>query len=290
MHYLRLQDYFVWWYHSYYYTEFNNKLNNKIISLNIHSFLNNIFLFIYNIILNYNNNIKWKRRSSSHKNLLSDYDEKIISIIIGGLLGDFTARRGKNNIINNNNDGVTITIAQSDIHKDYLFWLWDIFTKHDLCSDRIPKLESIHSFYKGKSIINYKYVLYISKRIAFIPIYEAFFQKNDNNKYIKGIYNYDLIYKYFTPLSLAIWVMDDGTNINGHIKLCTDSFTLETVELLQKLLLNKYNIETSLHNAGNNKNNKYRIYIKAKSMPIIIKLIKPYIHPSFNYKLGKKFI
>lgn len=109
--------------------------------------------------------------------------------------------------------------------------------------------------------------------------------------------NKDYIYKYFTPLSLAVWIMDDGTNQNGHIKLCTDSFTLEDVEWLQYLLLNKYNIHTTLHAAKNRskdpnlkfKLGEYRIYVKAMSMPTLIKLVKPYIIPSMKYKLGTSF-
>lgn len=107
--------------------------------------------------------------------------------------------------------------------------------------------------------------------------------------------------------------MDDGTNNNGHVKFCTDSFILEDVLFLQYLLYSKYNIETSLHIAGNkikevlyNNSNpldlqkkdtkvfynkeQYRIYVKANSMPILIELVESNIISSMKYKLGNKYI
>ena len=40
-------------------------------------------------------------------------------------------------------------------------------------------------------------------------------------------------------LSLAIWLMDDGTKQGKHIKFCTDNFTKEDVVFLQNILKNK---------------------------------------------------
>jgi hypothetical protein len=62
-------------------------------------------------------------------------------------------------------------------------------------------------------------------------------------------------------------------------------------------LLNKFNIQTTLHLAKNRSKNPalkykldgYRIYVKAISMPTLIKLVEPYIIPSMKYKLGTHF-
>ena len=117
-----------------------------------------------------------------------------------------------------------------------------------------------------------------------------FYQINDKHKYIKGFYNKQYIYDNFNVLSLAIWLMDDGTNQNGHIKFCTDNFTLSDCQFLQYILLNKFNIKSNLHLARNRSNKEqYRIYIVAKSMPTLINLVLPYMCPSMLYKLGHKF-
>ena len=38
---------------------------------------------------------------------------------------------------------------------------------------------------------------------------------------------------YLTPISLAFWIGDDGSwnSVGPYVTLCTDSFTLEEVEL-----------------------------------------------------------
>ena len=48
------------------------------------------------------------------------------------------------------------------------------------------------------------------------------------------------------------------------------------------ILENKFNIKSSLHK--NNAN--YQLYIKAESMPLLKKLVLPYVVPSMHYKLG----
>jgi hypothetical protein len=52
--------------------------------------------------------------------------------------------------------------------------------------------------------------------------------------------------------------MDDGIWKKPGVRIATNSFTLEEVELLKLTLENKYNFKISLH-----KNNKqYQLYIK----------------------------
>lgn len=106
-----------------------------------------------------------------------------------------------------------------------------------------------------------------------------------NNKYIKCIpYN---IKNYFTAISLAYWIMDDGyyQNFDNTIYLCTESFTKAECIKLQELLLGM-GISSGLK-LRNKINNTYRIRISSKSLPTLRDLVKPYIHPIFMYKLGK---
>jgi len=43
------------------------------------------------------------------------------------------------------------------------------------------------------------------------------------------------IYEYLTPLALAVWIMDDGGFANYGIRLATNRFKLNEVELLQEV-------------------------------------------------------
>ena len=90
------------------------------------------------------------------------------------------------------------------------------------------------------------------------------------------------IEELLTPLALAIWIMDDGTFKSPRIRIATNCFKKQEVELLGRALESKFNIKSSLH--YNNAN--YQLYIKKESMPKLKKLVLPHIVPSMLYKLG----
>ena len=89
------------------------------------------------------------------------------------------------------------------------------------------------------------------------------------------------ISELLTPLALAILIMDDGTWKPG-VRIATNCFTKEEVELLSLALDSKFNLKSSLHKNNNN----YQLYIKQESLPLLRKLVLPYMVPSMLYKLG----
>lgn len=89
------------------------------------------------------------------------------------------------------------------------------------------------------------------------------------------------IEKYLTPIGLAYWTMDDGNKQGSGFLLNTHSFTQSEVELLSKILLNKFNLVNTIQI---NKNG-YRIYIKTQSIVIFKSLVTPYFHSTILYKL-----
>ena len=51
-----------------------------------------------------------------------------------------------------------------------------------------------------------------------------------------------------TPRSLALGIRDDGQQVKrGGETLCTDSFDLEEVKILQEALKTNFNLETNIH-------------------------------------------
>ena len=215
------------------------------------------------------------------------FDDVLIEFLIGKLLGDGFARKGTSKI-KENATGTIFTFAQSSKQLEYIENMYSFLLEYNLCGDRIPHLERTNLKETNSDNITYKYTLYTKSNIYFDNIYDAFYRYDPITKhYVKGLYNKEFIYNYFTPFSLAIWIMDDGTNQNGHIKLCTDSFTKKDIEWLQDLLLNKLNIKSNLHEAKNKiyKPDQFRIYIVAKSMPRLRNIVTPYFIPSMLYKL-----
>jgi len=79
--------------------------------------------------------------------------------------------------------------------------------------------------------------------------------------------------------------MDDGTRFkNKGLKFCTNSFTLEEIKYLALLLKNKYSLESTIHKIS--VVNQYNIYIPKSSLNLLVKIVKPYIHPSMYYKIN----
>lgn len=60
--------------------------------------------------------------------------------------------------------------------------------------------------------------------------------------------------RYLTPLSLAVWIMDDGAKSSTSIKLCTESFNRRDLEFLQSVIESKFGIRSKLHRSGKGHN------------------------------------
>lgn len=101
------------------------------------------------------------------------------------------------------------------------------------------------------------------------------------------------IEELLTPIGLAMWSMGDGywdTHNNTHI-LRTDSFTLMEVELLIKVLKDKFYLNATVQRRiKSNKEICWRIRFSSKTDNIskLISLIKPYFIKSLLYKLNIK--
>ena len=93
-----------------------------------------------------------------------------------------------------------------------------------------------------------------------------------------------------SPLSLAVWFMDDGTldfRPKDHcaFHLCTNCFTKEDTRRLIETLKDNFGIESSLHYTLCRGKRHARIYIGSKGRDRFIKLVTPNILDCFKYKL-----
>ena len=76
--------------------------------------------------------------------------------------------------------------------------------------------------------------------------------------------------------------MDDGSKTGTGFRLSTQSYTKAENLLLIQILKDKFDLDCSLHLAGNS---QHRIYIKTKSMFKFKNLVSPHFHESMMYKL-----
>lgn len=91
-----------------------------------------------------------------------------------------------------------------------------------------------------------------------------------------------------TPLSLAIWYMDDGyfRKKRGRIHFITLAFGEKGNKLIRDYFLDKWKIRTNLQKASRGKN-RYYIWMNTENSIKFTKIIAPHILPYFSYKIDK---
>jgi LAGLIDADG DNA endonuclease family len=79
--------------------------------------------------------------------------------------------------------------------------------------------------------------------------------------------------------------MGDGNFLKDRniIRIYTNSFSRENVELLSNIINGNLNINNKVIH---DRNNQYIILIEGDNVKLTQKLILPYMHPSIFYKLG----
>ncbi len=98
--------------------------------------------------------------------------------------------------------------------------------------------------------------------------------------------------KTLTPLSLAIWFMDDGhldvrneTETSSRIQICVQAMTPETQERLVEYLRDTWDLDVNLRHVRG----KAIIVFSKIAAEEFQELIASYIHPSMEYKLLPKY-
>jgi len=113
--------------------------------------------------------------------------------------------------------------------------------------------------------------------------HELFYKPNSKGKYIKIIPQN--IKQYMDPVVLAHLVMRDE-NLKPEdniIRIYTNSFIKEKVEILALAITKKLNILT---NVVHDRRDQYIITISKNQLLKVKELLKPNMHPSMYYKFG----
>ena len=87
-----------------------------------------------------------------------------------------------------------------------------------------------------------------------------------------------------TPLSMAVWFMDDGSRKSSQCRglyLNTQSFTLDEVQSLQTVIFRDVGVETSLRQQRDG----LQIYVPSRNSARLIQFMADEILPSMGYKL-----
>lgn len=90
------------------------------------------------------------------------------------------------------------------------------------------------------------------------------------------------IARELSPLSVAVWFMDDGAADHSGASLQTHSFELEEVELLVEGLRMKFDLAVN----PRRDRGRWIIYVRSSSMARLREILRPHILPAFAYKVG----
>jgi hypothetical protein len=187
------------------------------------------------------------------------------NILIGTVLGDAHVRQLKRDS--------RIEFNHSEKQKEYLFWKYNHLKRW--CGTE-PHLVKIYDGRYKKDYIQWRFATLTH------PIFsdlQKIFYRGDKKIIPKSILE---ILK--SPLSLAVWFMDDGGRRNDSygLFLNTLSFTKTEHKILQKCLWENFGIKTRIHWISDG----YRLYIPTTSAKLFCNIISPYILGMFKYKLS----
>lgn len=192
-------------------------------------------------------------------------------VLVGILLGDASLQT------ESNGRTYRLRLVQSEEHKDYLFHLYDIFK--NLTTSPPTRYSFVDSRNAGKVYSRWSFST--TQQACFRFYGQQFYE--DKKKKVPN-----LIHKWLTPRSLAYWYMDDGAQKwkkkSLAVRLCTDNFSHNDVELLARTLSEKFSLKTSLQKKSLN----WRIYISSSSYEILKELIFSYFLSSMVYKFPEK--
>lgn len=186
-------------------------------------------------------------------------------ILVGSILGDGGVYKPQKS------SNANYYIKQSEKFVKYVDWLFGELK--NLCPSSVKRRKDNGQFY-----------FYSSHLDDMTKLQETFYK---NRKKIVPDNIKDLL---TSPLSLAVWFMDDGTldyRYKDHcaFHLCTNCFTREETKKLIEVLKDNFGIVASLHYTLCRGKRHPRIYIGSKGRDQFIKLISPYIIDCFKYKL-----
>ena len=232
---------------------------------------------------------------------IGPHNKDVISVIIGSLLGDGYVTK---KMI----EGCSFSFRQSSKHKDYLFWLYEFFYTRGYCSNLKPRFYKRIIVNYGKVYTGYEFNTFSFRSFGWIR--KLFYPKG------KKVIKKD-IENYITPLSLAVWIMDDGGWTNYGVRLSANAFSYKEIIILTDILNRKFKLDTTIQKLSKssptigrgtaspkkssplgdgtvrvrtvpskNTKDKYSIYIKVNSMLLLRKIVQPYIQISLLYKIG----
>nr|BBH42947.1 LAGLIDADG homing endonuclease [Marophrys sp. SRT127] len=211
-----------------------------------------------------------------HKEKLQSigFSQEQKDILIGTLLGDASMQAMKGNQMSN------VKFEQKIEQTDYVNHLYEHF------QDWVGTPPSIR-YISGGNAADRQSIWFKTYRHSSLTFFKNIFYRTDvNGKQYKIVPK--LIHRWLTPRALAYWYMDDGCgkrDRDGKVEaftLNTQGFTLPEQNLLVSALSKNFKLHVTIQKDKGS----HRIYIGKQSGASFVDIIRPYIRPTFLYKIS----
>lgn len=185
-------------------------------------------------------------------------------ILLGLLLGD-------GSLESSGFKGSRLQVKQSENKKEYVFWLYQQFST--LVRTPPQQRRDTMQWYFGtryfEDLMDLRNLFYKNRKKVVPSLVEELFD---------------------TPITLAIWYMDDGRldyRAKSHYaySLSTDAFTQSEVQVLQRILQMRFGIRSSIQMSLCRGKRYPKLYIGKDGRDAFYRAVSPYILTCFSYKL-----
>lgn len=184
-----------------------------------------------------------------------------------------------------NSDNAKLTLIQGARQLDYLLWKMQLL--YPLVGDfNVKLLPSTSGNIVLHAVTKYKKCLKHAFKDFYIPGNEL--------RHYKKIARLNVL-RRLTPLSLAIWYMDDGclyydgSRIKG-LRLGTYGFSKNENESICTYLKECWNIDSLVDVRLQQSNIYYCIRLRVDETKKFLDIVRDFIHPTFDYKLIPRHI
>ncbi len=197
------------------------------------------------------------------KKTKSSLSDRCREVILGTLLGDGSLK------VNRGYKNARLSFRHSINQKEYFFWKVNIL--QEICSPKFFWEQPVEKEEKGGSKLRFQ-----SAALPELTEIHHLITKRGKMRVGRKWLN------QLTPLSLAVWWMDDGSLVVNSRRgvFCTDSFSYEEQKIIARYLQVVWKIKTQI---GSHKDKKsgtqfYRLWIRStEELKKLLRVILPYV-------------
>lgn len=208
---------------------------------------------------------------------LADYKQRLVlkpeqhHLIIGLILGDGSMRfPGRSHHAN-------LTVEHGEEQKEYVWWKYERLREWVLTPP--SRVSRIYHKDRTRTIVSWRFSTITHPALT---SYHKLFYRSGVKTIPENIG--DLIVH---PLTLAVWLMDDGNRNKDVLFLSTQNFTHQEQDRLRRCLWEKFSIDSTLNFHSHSKGRGlYRIRLTREGTTKACELIRPYVLPSLSYKFS----